>query len=190
MRDRDRRTLNEKKRRLLGADITLKNNTNGKVNLKSDRNGGSIYSMEQYETIDVPFEDLQSIVKKHKKIFEQFTVIIDDVYAPGEEDITVEDVEEVLGLSRIKKGLSDTPDDLMFDDLLLDYSFEEFEDEVETFKPAVIKRLAERAIYLYLQKEFSNGHKMNLLEKKLGVKNIFEDVDKSQKPIRSDIDMM
>ena len=190
MRDKQRKTVSEKKRRLIGADITIKNNTNGKVNLKSERNGGSIYSIERYETLDMPFEDLQNIMRKHKSMFENFVVIIDDVYAPEDDELTVEDVEEVLGLTRLRKGLDDTPDDYMFDDLLLEYSFEEFEDEVNKFKLPVVKRLAERAIYLYLQREFSNNHKMNLLEKRLGVKNIFEDVERSQKPIRSDFDLM
>ena len=54
-------------------------------------------------------------------------------------------------------------------------------------KKVVIKRLIERAIYLYKEKEFSNNFKMSYLEKKLGVQHVFEDVDRSMKEIKSDV---
>lgn len=183
----DKKTISEMKRQLKDADISIKNNSIFEVILKSDRNGGSFTTLKPTEIEDITFEDLQSIVKKHKSMFEDFTVLIDDVYCPDNEELGVEEVEQVLGLGRIKKGVDEVPDDLYFDDLLLDCPFEEFTEEVDGMKKVVINRLIERAIYLYKEKEFSNNFKMSYLEKKLGVQYVFEDVDRTMKEIKSDV---
>ena len=183
----DKKTISEMKRQLKDADISIKNNSMFEVILKSDRNGGSFTVLKPTEIEDITFEDLQSIVKKHKSMFEDFTVLIDDVYCPENEELGIEEVEQVLGLGRIKKGVDEVPDDLYFDDLLLDCPFEEFTEEVDEMKKVVIKRLIERAIYLYKEKEFSNNFKMSYLEKKLGVQYVFEDIDRSMKEIKSDV---
>ena len=183
----DKKTISEMKRQLKDADISIKNNSIFEVILKSDKNGGSFVTLKPTEIEDITFEDLQSIVKKHKSMFEDFTVLIDDVYCPDNEELGIEEVEQVLGLSRIKKGMDEVPDDLYFDDLLLDCPFEEFTEEVDEMKKVVIKRLIERAIYLYKEKEFSNNFKMSYLEKKLGVQYVFEDIDRTMKEIKSDV---
>ena len=187
-RDRlDKKTISEMKRQLKDADITIKNNSMFEVILKSERNGGFLTILKPTEIEDITFEDLQSIVKKHKSMFEDFTVLIDDVYCPENEELGIEEVEQVLGLGRIKKGVDEVPDDLYFDDLLLDCPFEEFTEEVDGMKKVVINRLIERAIFLYKEKEFSNNFKMSYLEKKLGVQYVFEDIDRSMKEIKSDV---
>ena len=183
----DKKTISEMKRQLKDADVSIKNNSMFEVILKSDRNGGSFTVLKPTEIEDITFEDLQSIVKKHKSMFEDFTVLIDDVYCPDNEELGIEEVEQVLGLGRIKKGVDEVPDDLYFDDLLLDCPFEEFTEEVDEMKKVVIKRLIERAIYLYKEKEFSNNFKMSYLEKKLGVQYVFEDIDRTMKEIKSDV---
>ena len=183
----DKKTISEMKRQLKDADVSIKNNSMFEVILKSDRNGGSFTVLKPTEIEDITFEDLQSIVKKHKSMFEDFTVLIDDVYCPDNEELGIEEVEQVLGLSRIKKGMDEVPDDLYFDDLLLDCPFEEFTEEVDEMKKVVIKRLIERAIYLYKEKEFSNNFKMSYLAKKLGVQYVFEDIDRTMKEIKSDV---
>ena len=183
----DKKTISEMKRQLKDADISIKNNSMFEVILKSDRNGGSFTTLKPTEIEDITFEDLQSIVKKHKSMFEDFTVLIDDVYCPDNEELGVEEVEQVLGLGRIKKGVDEIPDDLYFDDLLLDCPFEEFTEEVDKMKKVVINRLIERAIFLYKEKEFSNNFKMSYLENKLGVQYVFEDVDRTMKEIKSDV---
>ena len=183
----DKKTISEMKRQLKDADISIKNNSIFEVILKSDKNGGSFTTLKPTEIEDITFEDLQSIVKKHKSMFEDFTVLIDDVYCPDNEELGVEEVEQVLGLGRIKKGVDEVPDDLYFDDLLLDCPFEEFTEEVDEMKKVVINRLIERAIFLYKEKEFSNNFKMSYLEKKLGVQYVFEDVDRTMKEIKSDV---
>ena len=183
----DKKTISEMKRQLKDADVSIKNNSMFEVILKSDRNGGSFTILKPTEIEDITFEDLQSIVKKHKSMFEDFTVLIDDVYCPDNEELGIEEVEQVLGLSRIKKGMDEIPDDLYFDDLLLDCPFEEFTEEVDEMKKVVIKRLIERAIFLYKEKEFSNNFKMSYLEKKLGVQYVFEDIDRTMKEIKSDV---
>lgn len=187
----DKKTISEMKRDLKDADITIKNNSIFEVVLRSDKNGGSYISLKPTEEEDITFSDLQSIVKKQKSLFEDFSVLIEDVYCPDNENIGIEELEQIVGLGRIKKGMEEIPDEEYFDDLLsADCSVDEFFYEVDKMKVQVINRLIERAIYLYKEKEFSNNFKMSYLEKKLGVQNVFDDIDRSMKKIQSDVDRL
>lgn len=187
----DKKTISEMKRDLKNADITIKNNSIFEVVLRSDKNGGSYISLKPTEEEDITFSDLQSIVKKQKSLFEDFSVLIEDVYCPDNENIGIEELEQIVGLGRIKKGMEEIPDEEYFDDLLsADCSVDEFFYEVDKMKIQVINRLIERAIYLYKEKEFSNNFKMSYLEKKLGVQNVFDDIDRSMKKIQSDVDRL
>lgn len=187
----DKKTISEMKRDLKDADITIKNNSIFEVVLRSDKNGGSYISLKPTEEEDITFSDLQSIVKKQKSLFEDFSVLIEDVYCPDNENVGIEELEQIVGLGRIKKGMEEIPDEEYFDDLLsADCSVDEFFYEVDKMKIQVINRLIERAIYLYKEKEFSNNFKMSYLEKKLGVQNVFDDIDRSMKKIQSDVDRL
>lgn len=187
----DKKTISEMKRDLKDADITIKNNSIFEVVLRSDKNGGSYISLKPTEEEDITFSDLQSIVKKQKSLFEDFSVLIEDVYCPNNENIGIEELEQIVGLGRIKKGMEEIPDEEYFDDLLsADCSVDEFFYEVDKMKIQVINRLIERAIYLYKEKEFSNNFKMSYLEKKLGIQNVFDDIDRSMKKIQSDVDRL
>lgn len=192
MRDRNilRKTINEKRRRLADADIIVKNNCIAHVILQSELGGHSTFELDPGETVSVPFEDMRSIMVKQKSLFQSFMVVIEDLYCPGEEELSVEDVEEVLSIGSIKKGLMDTPDEYLFDELLLECSFEDFKNEVNNMKRAVIERLIERAVILFKDELFSDNYKMSLLEDKLGLKYVFEDSKRSEKEIKSDIDVM
>lgn len=187
----DKKTISEMKRDLKDADITIKNNSIFEVVLRSDKNGGSYISLKPTEEEDITFSDLQSIVKKQKSLFEDFSVLIEDVYCPDNENIGIEELEQIVGLGRIKKGMEEIPDEKYFDDLLsADCSVDEFFYEVDKMKIQVINRLIERAIFLYKEKEFSNNFKMSYLEKKLGIQNVFDDIDRSMKKIQSDVDRL
>lgn len=151
----DKKTISEMKRDLKDADITIKNNSIFEVVLRSDKNGGSYISLKPTEEEDITFSDLQSIVKKQKSLFEDFSVLIEDVYCPDNENIGIEELEQIVGLGRIKKGMEEIPDEEYFDDLLsADCSVDEFFYEVDKMKIQVINRLIERAIYLYKEKSF------------------------------------
>ena len=78
-----------------------------------------------------------------------------------------------------EKGIEEMPDEYYLDEVLLDFSYDEFEDEIKLLPLTVVDRLMDRAIILYKQGEFSNFSKMSLLERKLGLEYVFEDVDRS-----------
>ena len=185
----ERKTISEKRNILKNADISIKNNSLSKIVLKSRIGGGSMYILENNGDIeDVPFSELNDIFKRHRRMFENFEILIEDVYCPDNDEITVEDVKMVLGLK--EKGVEEIPDEYYLDEVLLDFSFDEYEEEIKSLPLSVIDRLMDRAIILYKQGEFSNFNKMSLLEKKLGLEYVFEDVDRSIKPIRSNTDLL
>lgn len=188
-RDNNRKSINEKRNILKNADISIKNNTTSRIILKSQIGGGSIYILANNGDIeDVPFNELHDIFKRHRKLFEEFKIIIEDVYCPDNDEMTIEDVKMVLGLK--ERGVEEVPDEYYLDEVLLDFTLDEYEEEVNSLPKSVINRLLDRAIILYKQGEFSNFNKMSLLEKKLGLEYVFEDVDRSMKQIKSDIDLL
>lgn len=187
-RDNNRKSISEKRNILKNADVSIRNNSISKIVLKSRLSGGSLYLLENNGDIeDIPFNELNDIFKRCRRMFENFEILIEDVYCPDNSDITIEDVKMVLGL---KEKVEETPDEYYLDEVLLDFSFDEFEDEIKSLPLTVIDRLMDRAIILYKQGEFSNFNKMSLLEKKLGLEYVFEDVDRSMKQIKSDIDLL
>ena len=188
-RDNNRKSINEKRNILKNADISIKNNTTSRIILKSQISGGSIYILANNGDIeDVPFNELHDIFKRHRKLFEEFKIIIEDVYCPDNDEMTIEDVKIVLGLK--ERGVEEIPDEYYLDEVLLDFTLDEYEEEINSLPKSVINRLLDRAIILYKQGEFSNFNKMSLLEKKLGIEYVFEDIDRSMRPIRSDIDLL
>ena len=188
-RDNNRKSINEKRNILKNADISIKNNTTSRIILKSQISGGSIYILANNGDIeDVPFNELHDIFKRHRKLFEEFKIIIEDVYCPDNNEMTIEDVKMVLGLK--ERGVEEVPDEYYLDEVLLDFTLDEYEEEVNSLPKSVINRLLDRAIILYKQGEFSNFNKMSLLEKKLGIEYVFEDIDRSMRPVRSDIDLL
>lgn len=188
-RDNNRKSINEKRNILKNADISIKNNTTSRIILKSQISGGSIYILANNGDIeDVPFNELHDIFKRHRKLFEEFKIIIEDVYCPDNDEMTIEDVKMVLGLK--ERGVEEVPDEYYLDEVLLDFTLDEYEEEVNSLPKSVINRLLDRAIILYKQGEFSNFNKMSLLEKKLGIEYVFEDIDRSMRPVRSDIDLL
>ncbi len=187
-RDNNRKSISEKRNILKNADVSIRNNSISKIVLKSRLSGGSLYLLENNGDIeDIPFNELNDIFKRCRRMFENFEILIEDVYCPDNSDITIEDVKMVLGL---KEKVEETPDEYYLDEVLLDFSFDEFEDEIKSLPLTVIDRLMDRAIILYKRGEFSNFNKMSLLEKKLGLEYVFEDVDRSMKQIKSDIDLL
>lgn len=188
-RDNNRKSINEKRNILKNADISIKNNTTSRIILKSQISGGSIYILANNGDVeDVPFNELHDIFKRHRKLFEEFKIIIEDVYCPDNDEMTIEDVKMVLGLK--ERGIEEVPDEYYLDEVLLDFTLDEYEEEINSLPKSVINRLLDRAIILYKQGEFSNFNKMSLLEKKLGIEYVFEDIDRSMRPIRSDIDLL
>ncbi len=182
-----RKTISEKRNILKNADVSIKNNCISKIVLKSRLNGGSKYTLLANGDIeDIPFTELNDIFKRQRNLFESYKILIEDVYCPENDEITIDDVKLVLGL---KDDFDETPDEYYFDELLLDLSFEEYEEEVSDLPKVILSRLIERAVLLYRRGEFSNFNKMSLLENKLGLEYVFEDVDRSKRQIKSDIDL-
>ena len=92
-RENNRKSISEKRNILKNADISIRNNSLARIVLKSRLSGGSLYVLENNGDIeDIPFNELNDIFKKCRGMFENFEILIEDVYCPGNDDITVEDV--------------------------------------------------------------------------------------------------
>lgn len=170
--DEKRKTIAEKRKLLKGADITIKNNTDADLIFEGD------IILGVGESVDVSFEQMVIIAKKQKSLFIDHEAIIDDVYCiDTDEEVKPEDVELVLNLPVTDRDEEEVLDSYFFDEMLLEYEYEEFEEVIEELDIHAIFRLAERALYLYERKEFANNFKIQLIEKKLKREHLFESID-------------
>lgn len=184
---KDRKTIQDARRRLSKSDIIVKSNTSARLNLEGNKNK---YSIQPYDTETIPFEDLQAIARKQKNVFFSFLCVIEDAYNDSGDFIEIEEVYMALGLGKIVEDLDNMPDEYYFDDLLKKDSFETFKTEIRDMDEKIICRLAERAVYLHDKKEFGDSYKMSIIEKILNRNYVFEDIDRSNREIKDDIDII
>ena len=118
---------------------------------------------------------LQSMKSSARDFFAKYWIIIEDVYVPNcDEDITVEDVYEFLGLSKIYENIKDVDCDY-FENVLKNDSFEEFERRINKMDKKLLTQLINRAVDLYRSKDFADSFKIDLMEKKINKIDLFRD---------------
>lgn len=121
----------------------------------------------------IELDILTTLANRNRGFFEGHLITIVDF---EDDEFTVDDIVEYLGLRDIYAGIENTDVDYINDILELDNNeFEEFIQKQAS--PALIERLAERAIYLYSRGKLDSHTKRRVLSKKLGLEDIFDVID-------------
>lgn len=121
----------------------------------------------------VELDILTTLVNRSRGFFENHLITIVDF---EDDEFTVEDLLEYLGLKDIYNGIENTDIDYINEILEKDvYDFEKFIDTLAS--PVLIERIAERAILLYSKGKFDSHTKRRILSKKLGLEDIFDVID-------------
>ena len=178
-----RKTLREL-RRLLNRDteVLVMNNTQGTFYYYCPKTHMSIRLEEFGDSEIVTMEVLEGMKNRGKSIFKNYYLVILDVY-PEEnlvDEIDVSDVLTYLGISDLYETINDELEkygdiysDEFFDSLLLDKDLDDFKRILDKMHLGLARRLATRAHVLFKDKKFDSGNKMNLIQEKIGVEDLF-----------------
>ena len=178
-----RKTLREL-RRLLNRDteVLVMNNTQGTFYYYCPKTHMSMRLEEFGDSEIVTMEVLEGMKNRGKSIFKNYYLVILDVY-PEEnlvDEIDVSDVLTYLGISDLYETINDELEkygdiysDEFFDSLLLDKDLDDFKRILDKMHLGLARRLATRAHVVFKDKEFDSGNKMNLLQDKIGVEDLF-----------------
>lgn len=121
----------------------------------------------------IELDTLTTLVNRSRGFFENHLITIVDF---EDDEYTVDDLIEYLGIRDVYDKIENTDTDYIAEILNKDnYDFEKFISTCSN--QMIIKRLAERAIYLYSRNEFDSHKKRIILSKAMGMDDIFDVVD-------------
>lgn len=167
-----KRTQAQLRKILKECEVVVVNNSGSHVYYKDENTGEEIDLFAYGDTDVVEIEVIRKMNLKKKSYLEKYWLLITDVIC--DEDVSLEDVYNYLGISKLYKEI-ENPNEDFFNELLLNVSMKDFERYMEKMNPNLITLLAMRASVLYLQGRFMNALKMRNIEKAINREGFFED---------------
>lgn len=124
---------------------------------------------------------LTTLVNRSRGFFENHLITIVDF---EDDEFTVEDLITYLGLQDIYTDIENTDVDYIAEILALDNDeFEKIINKKEN--ELLVRKIAERAVYLYGQGEFDSHTKQRALSKRIGINDLFDVIDAELEYIES-----
>lgn len=158
---------------LKDAEAVVINNFGVKVKYE-DNNGFELELLSYGDSEIVEVEELRKMHVRKKSYFNNYWILITEVIC-DDESVTLEDVYEYIGISKLYKEFAN-PDNEFFTDLLLDTSLDEFEKVLNTMNKELVLQLFLRATELYQRKELNDFFKIRAIENKVGRPDVFQDI--------------
>lgn len=158
---------------LKDAEAVVINNFGVKVKYE-DNNGFELELLSYGDSEIVEVEELRKMHVRKKSYFNNYWILITEVIC-DDESVTLEDVYEYIGISKLYKEFAN-PDNEFFTDLLLDTSLDEFEKVLNTMNKELVFQLFLRATELYQRKELNDFFKIRAIENKVGRPEVFQDI--------------
>ena len=158
---------------LKDAEAVVINNFGVKVKYE-DNNGFELELLSYGDSEIVEIEELRKMHVRKKSFFNNYWILITEVIC-DDESVTLEDVYEYIGISKLYKEFAN-PDNEFFTDLLLDTSLDEFEKVLNTMNKELVFQLFLRATELYQEKELNDFFKIRAIENKVGRPDVFQDI--------------
>lgn len=125
----------------------------------------------------VELDILTTLVNRSRGFFENHLITIVDF---EDEDFTVEDLNEYLGIQDLYTEIENSDVDYIAEILKKDnYDFEKIVSNRKN--GALANKLAERAVYLYSRGEFDSHTKQRILGKAVGLEDLFDVIDEELK---------
>ena len=158
---------------LKDAEAVVINNFGVKVKYE-DNNGFELELLSYGDSEIVEVEELRKMHVRKKSYFNNYWILITEVIC-DDESVTLEDVYEYIGISKLYKEFAN-PDNEFFTDLLLDTSLDEFEKILDNMNKELVFQLFLRATELYQRKELNDFFKIRAIENKVGRPDVFQDI--------------
>ena len=158
---------------LKDAEAVVINNFGVKVKYE-DNNGFELELLSYGDSEIVEVEELRKMHVRKKSYFNNYWILITEVIC-DDESVTLEDVYEYIGISKLYKDFAN-PDNEFFTDLLLDTSLDEFEKVLNNMNKELVFQLFLRATELYQRKELNDFFKIRAIENKVDRPDVFQDI--------------
>ena len=158
---------------LKDAEAVVINNFGVKVKYE-DNNGFELELLSYGDSEIVEVEELRKMHVRKKSFFNNYWILITEIIC-DDESVTLEDVYEYIGISKLYKEFAN-PDNEFFTDLLLDTSLDEFEKVLNNMNKELVFQLFLRATELYQRKELNDFFKIRAIENKVGRPEVFQDI--------------
>ena len=158
---------------LKDAEAVVINNFGVKVKYE-DNNGFELELLSYGDSEIVEVEELRKMHVRKKSFFNNYWILITEVIC-DDESVTLEDVYEYIGISKLYKEFAN-PDNEFFTDLLLDTSLNDFEKILDNMNKELVLQLFLRATELYQEKELNDFFKIRAIENKVGRPDVFQDI--------------
>lgn len=167
------------------TEVLIMNNTQGGFYYKCPKTHMEINMLEFGDTEVVTIELLEAMKNRARIAFKNYCIMIVDVYpeAEFEDVIEISDVLNYLGIADLYNIVTDELEnngDLyseeFFDNLIINKSRDEFEKIAKKMNKKLLIQLAHRAVLLYQTGKFDSRYKMEFIQEKLGLEDLFTDM--------------
>lgn len=167
------------------TEVLIMNNTQGGFYYKCPKTHMEINMLEFGDTEVVTIELLEAMKNRARIAFKNYCIMIVDVYpeAEFEDVIEISDVLNYLGIADLYNIVTDELEnngDLyseeFFDNLIINKSRDEFEKIAKKMNKKLLIQLAHRAVLLYQTGRFDSRYKMEFIQEKLGLEDLFTDM--------------
>ena len=167
------------------TEVLIMNNTQGGFYYKCPKTHMEINMLEFGDTEVVTIELLEAMKNRARIAFKNYCIMIVDVYPEPEfEDvIEISDVLNYLGIVDLYNTVTDELEnngDLyseeFFDNLIINKSRDEFEKIAKKMNRKLLIQLAHRSVLLYQSGKFDSRYKMEFIQEKLGMEDLFTDM--------------
>lgn len=167
------------------TEVLIMNNTQGGFYYKCPKTHMEINMLEFGDTEVVTIELLEAMKNRARVAFKNYCIMIVDVYpeAEFEDVIEISDVLNYLGIADLYNIVTDELEnngDLyseeFFDNLIINKSRDEFEKIAKKMNKKLLIQLAHRAVLLYQTGKFDSRYKMEFIQEKLGLEDLFTDM--------------
>lgn len=168
-----KKTKAELRKILKDSEAVIVNNFGVKIGYNSG-DGFELELLSYGDTDVVEIEELRKMHVKKKAFFNNYWILITDVIC-DDESVTLEDVYEYIGITKLYKEF-ENPNNDFFEGLLIDSSLEEFKNVLNHMNKELVTQLFVRATELYKAKKFRDSLKIMELEEKVGREDCFKDI--------------
>ena len=167
------------------TEVLIMNNTQGGFYYKCPKTHMEINMLEFGDTEVVTIELLEAMKNRARIAIKNYCIMIVDVYpeAEFEDVIEISDVLNYLGIADLYNIVTDELEnngDLyseeFFDNLIINKSRDEFEKIAKKMNKKLLIQLAHRAVLLYQTGKFDSRYKMEFIQEKLGLEDLFTDM--------------
>lgn len=140
-----------------------------------DYNERPYFELKPGELEILSLENLNEVTSRAKGLFKEYDLIVTDV---EDEDYTVDDVIEYLGLARLYKNIENANTDFL-EELIYESDLDEFKDTVRSSSPEFNRALGGKMLVIFkdkTQRRDLDMDKMRVIAKKLRIREIVEEI--------------